>query len=75
MNALLQKAIEEMARLPERDQEALAGLILAELDADENWNARFAQTQHQLGELVRRACEEAQTEGTLPYDPSNRPQK
>ena len=75
MNALLQKAIKEMTRLPERDQEALAGLILAELEADDGWSTRFAQTQDQLGELARRARREAEAEGTLPYDPSNRPQR
>ena len=75
MNALLEKAINEMTRLPERDQEALAGLILAELEAEEGWSARFAQTQDQLGELARRARQEAETEGTLAYDPSNRPKR
>ena len=75
MNALLEKAIKKISRLPEQDQEALAGLILAELEAEEGWNARFAATEDRLGELVRRAREEADAEGALPYDPSNRPQK
>jgi|GEM_PF-6895325 len=75
MNALLQKAIDEIARLPERDQEAMAGLILAELEGEEGWSARFAQTQDQPGELVRGARQEAETEGALAYDPSNRPER
>jgi hypothetical protein len=75
MNALLEKAIKKISRMPEQDQEALAGLILAEIEAEEGWNSRFAATEDQLGELVRGAREEADTQGTLPYDPSNPPQK
>ena len=75
MNALLEKAIQKISRLPERDQEAVAGVILAELEAEEGWNRRFAATEDRLGELVRRAREEAEMDGTLPYDPSNHPQR
>jgi len=72
MNALLEKAIRKISRLPEQDQEALASLILAEVEAEEGWNRRFAASEDQLGEIVRRARGEADT---LPHDPSNRPGK
>lgn len=64
MQALLQSAVREMTRRPERAQETLAGLILAELQGREGWSARFAQTQDQPGK-----------QGALAYDPSIRPEK
>ena len=44
-----------------------------EVTADEAWDQRFAETQDELGELVRRAKEEVARGDVLPYDPANRP--
>jgi len=55
MNALLEKALAEVARLPEAEQEAIASLILDEIAAERDWDERFARTQDQLGDLVRSA--------------------
>ena len=44
-----------------------------EAAADEAWARRFADTQDELGELVRRAKAEVARGDVLPYDPSNRP--
>ncbi len=52
MNALLEKALAEVARLPEAGQEAIATLILDEIAAERRWDERFAKTQDQLGALV-----------------------
>ena len=59
MNALLEKALAEVARLPEAEQEAIASPILDEIAAERGWDVRFAKTQDQLGELVRAARAEA----------------
>jgi hypothetical protein len=55
MNALLQKALAEVARLPEAAQETIASLILDEIDAECGLDERLATSQDQLGEFVRSA--------------------
>jgi hypothetical protein len=75
MNALLEKALAEVARLPDADQEAIAALILDEIAAERGWDERFAKTQDQLGKLVRPARDEVARGDVLSGDPSNRPLK
>lgn len=60
---------------PEARQEAIAGLIFEEIAAERAWDERFASTQGEPGELVRRAQAEAQNGDVLPCDPSDRPQR
>jgi len=71
MNALLEKALAEVAPLPDAEQEAIAGLILDEIAAERGWDERFAETQDQLGDLVRAARAEAARGEVLPGDPSD----
>jgi hypothetical protein len=73
MSALLEKAIAEVARLPEPDQEAIASLILDEINSEREWDERLAATQDQLGDLVRLARAEVARGDVLPCDPSDRP--
>jgi hypothetical protein len=75
MNALLEKALAEVARLPEEDQEAIAALILDEIAAERGWDERFVKTQNQLGALVRSARAEVARGEVVPGDPSDRPAK
>jgi len=72
MNALLEKAIAEIARLPETAQAAIASLILDEIRAEREWDERFAATQDRLGDAVRAAKAEAERGDVLPCDPSDR---
>jgi hypothetical protein len=73
MNALLEKALAEVARLPEEEQEIIATLILDEIAAERGWDERFAKTQDQLGELVRSARAEVARGDVVSGDPSDRP--
>lgn len=75
MNALLEKALAEVARLPEAEQEAIASLILDEIAAERGWDERFARTQDQLGALVQSARAEVARGDVLSDDPSNRSAK
>jgi hypothetical protein len=75
MNALLEKAFAEIARLPEPAQETIASLILDEIQAERGWDERFANSQDQLGELVRLARGEAARGDVRPYGPADRPAK
>ena len=72
MNALLEKAFAEVARLPEAEQEAIATLILEEIAAERGWDERFANTQDQLGEFVRAAHAEVERGEVFTGDPSDR---
>ena len=73
MNALLEKALAEVARLPEEEQEVIATLILDEIAAERGWDERFAKTQDQLGEFVRSARAEVARGDVVSGDPSDRP--
>jgi len=75
MNTLLEKALAEVARLPEAEQEAIATLILDEIAAERGWDERFARTQDQLGDLVRSARAEVARGDVLSGDPSDRSAK
>ena len=75
MNALLEKALAEVARLPEEEQEVIATLILDEIAAERGWDERFAKTHDQLGALVRSARAEVARGDVVSGDPSNRPTK
>jgi hypothetical protein len=72
VNALLEKALAEVARLPEAAQETIARLILDEIEGERGWDERFAKSQDQLGELVRSARDEVERGEVLLFDPSDR---
>jgi hypothetical protein len=75
MNALLEKALAEVARLPEAEQEAIASLILDEIAAERGWDERFAKTEDQLGALVRSPRAVVARGDVVSGDPSDHPGK
>jgi hypothetical protein len=58
MNKLLERAIAELARRPEDEQETIASLILEEMVAERGWEERFGRSEDKLAELARRAREQ-----------------
>lgn len=58
MTQLLQKAIEEIQKLPASDQEAIASLILEEIADERRWEESFARSQAQLGRLAEKVRED-----------------
>ncbi|MGB8278508.1 MAG: hypothetical protein WCF20_11345 [Methylovirgula sp.] len=58
MNKMLERAIAELARLPEDEQEAVAYVIMDEIAAERGWEERFAKSEMKLAELARRAREQ-----------------
>ena len=54
MTQLLEKALAQVCRLPDPDQDAIASLILDELADDRQWDEAFARSQEQLGRLADR---------------------
>lgn len=52
MTRLLEHAIEEARKLPAPVQDAIAALILEELDDERRWDEAFANSQDQLSKLA-----------------------
>jgi hypothetical protein len=57
---LLKKAFDAASRLPEDEQDAVAGWLLAELASEKVWKKRFARTQGALSKLAREASGECE---------------
>lgn len=55
MNKTLERAIAAVARLPDDEQEAIACLILEEMEVERGWEERFATSEDKFAALARRA--------------------
>lgn len=55
MTELLEKAFREAAKLSPEEQDALASLLLAELETDRRWEETFERSQDLLAELADQA--------------------
>lgn len=55
MTHLLEQAIDQLSKLPDSDQDAIAALILDELADEQRWQESFACSQDQLALLAERA--------------------
>jgi hypothetical protein len=58
MSQLLEHAFAEVRKLPETEQDAIAALILEELEDDRLWEEAFARSPGKLAALVARAEEQ-----------------
>ena len=68
MTQLLERAFTEASRLTESEQDAVASLLLAELDSERRWSHSFASSQDQLAKLADEALREFATGETRPLD-------
>ena len=73
MNKMLERAIAQLAKLSEEEQEAYGLQLLEELENERGWDERFAKSQDVLGAMAAAAREEAARGEVLPYDPADRP--
>lgn len=71
MTALLEKAIGKISALPVKKQNALAHLLLDEIDADAKWDKAFASSQQKLSELAGKALAEHRQGKTRAMDLSH----
>ena len=69
MTELLERAIAELAKLPEQDQDAIAWLILEEIEDERRWGESFARSQDVLARLADEARAELRSGRTQPLDP------
>ena len=58
MTQLLEQAIAELNKLPAPDQDALAALILAEINDERRWETAFANSQDQLEQMANKVRDE-----------------
>ena len=68
VTALLEKAIQQVSKLPEREQEAVAALILDEISSEQRWDAQFAGSQDALARQADEALAEFDGGKTLPFE-------
>jgi len=55
MTRLLKKAMNEVEKLPESEQDAVAALVLEELASEQRWTESFSKSQDALAKLAERA--------------------
>ena len=69
MTTLLEHAIAEAEKLPADDQDAIASRLLAEVEDERRWNARFTvTTDDQWDRIVAEVRKDIATSGTSPLD-------
>lgn len=71
MTVLLERAIHRVLDMPARRQNAIARFLLAEMDAEEQWDASFSASQNELANLAGDAIEEHRRGRTRKMDPSH----
>ena len=54
MTSLLKKALNEVYKLSPEEQDAIAAVILEELEDEQRWNKAFAESQDKLVQLAHK---------------------
>ena len=68
MTKLLKEAFERASQLTEAEQDALAALLLAEIEDEKRWQAAFRRGEAKLTELAEEALEEFRAGRTTPLE-------
>lgn len=69
MTQLLETALAQLKILPNEQQDAIAALILAEIEGEARWNVAFAQSQDVLADLAAEAMAEYRAGQTQVLNP------
>ena len=69
MSEMLDKAVEQAKRLPVDQQNAIAAIILEEIEDEQRWHAAFARSSDALEQLAAEAEQEDRAGLTEPLDP------
>ena len=69
MTALLEKALNQVSALPPEEQDAVASLILDEIESEKRWDELFAGSQGQLSRLAEEAIADYRAGKTTPLEP------
>ena len=74
MTKLLKKALERASALPDDAQDAIASIILDEIEDEKRWRKSFATSQKALARLADQARAEIARGEVLPFDPASKPE-
>lgn len=66
MTKLLERVLEEVAKLPASEQDAVAAILLEELACERRWSESFAKSQDKLAKLAEQALAEYEAGRTKP---------
>ena len=69
MTQSLEKAILEIKKLPDEEQDAIAAVIMAELESERQWDNAFENSRAELDQLAEEALKEYSYNKTEPLDP------
>ena len=58
MTKLLEEVFEKVSQLPEKEQDAVASLVLEELSSEQQWDESFQRSQDVLADLASEAINE-----------------
>lgn len=58
MTNLLEKAIKKAGKLPEKEQNVIAEIILEEIEDEKKWEGKFKNNQRKISKLADEAIEE-----------------
>jgi len=68
MTTLLEQAFAKARDLPASEQDALASLMLEEIESERKWDELFARAPEKLAKHADRALSEYEAGKTLPLD-------
>ena len=69
MTKLLARAVKKMKALPQPEQDAIASLVLAELEDEQRWERALAKSGRALKRLADEAAAEHRARKTKPLVP------
>jgi hypothetical protein len=69
MTTLLEQAVAKAKSLPAAEQDALARLMLEEIESDEKWDRLLAASTERLNQKADKAWAEHEAGRSLPLDP------
>ena len=68
MTQALSTAVATAAQLPEEEQDALAAILLDEMESEERWSALFADSLNLLERMANEAIQDFQSGRVQPID-------
>ncbi|HLL89352.1 MAG TPA: hypothetical protein VK324_08615 [Tepidisphaeraceae bacterium] len=69
MTKLLEQAVAEAGQLSNEEQDAIARLVLAEIESERRWDELFAKSPEKLQKLADKAWAEHEAGRSEPLDP------
>jgi len=68
MTQALSAAVATAAQLPEEEQDALAAILLEEMESEERWSTLFADSPNLLERMAKEAIQDFQAGRVQPID-------